>query len=76
MIEKPEQFLGNISLAADSPPKGFVIIESGEPGISKSDIRSFVKVMNDNGIPCQSEEIPAPGISASSNYETVLKKRD
>ncbi len=74
MIEQPEQYLDDLSLDSGSRPRGVVIIESEEPGISKSQIRSFVNMVNDFGFPCQVEEIPGSGISLSSIYESALKK--
>jgi hypothetical protein len=73
MIEQPEQYLQDVILDPGASLKGYVIIESGEPGISKPKIRSFVDVMNDFGIPCQVEEIPGSGLSASVIYESALK---
>lgn len=74
MIEGPEQYLDNLSLDSGFRPKGYVIIESEEPGITKPQIRAFVNVMNDFGFPCQVEEIPGAGFSVSSIYETALNK--
>lgn len=72
-IEKPEQYLDELSLDSGSRPMGYIIIESEEPGISKSQIRSFINVMKDFGFPIQVEEIPGSEISPSSIYESALK---